>query len=41
MKNKTKMSFENIQQRDSQLKAFRTMKYSIDKKNPLVVWLYI
>lgn len=38
-KNKTKMSFENIEQRDMQLKQFSSGSYTIDKKNPLVVWL--
>ncbi|ADK14916.1 MULTISPECIES: hypothetical protein [Clostridium] len=41
MENKTKMRFENIEQRDKQLKEFRTIKYIIDKKNPLIVWIYI
>lgn len=38
-KNKTKMSFQTLKERDAQLKAFRTGSYIIDKKNPLVVWL--
>ena len=38
---KTKMRFESIEQRDKQLKEFKTIKYSIDKKDPLVVWLEI
>ena len=38
-KNKTKMSFQTLKERDFQLKAFRIGSYTIDKKNPLVVWL--
>ncbi|MHC1683444.1 MAG: hypothetical protein AB6733_10890 [Clostridiaceae bacterium] len=38
-KNKTKMIFENIEQRNMQLKQFSPGSYMIDKKNPLVVWL--
>ena len=38
---KTKMRFESIEQRDKQLKALKTKKYSVDKKDPLVVWLEI
>ncbi|MHC1683723.1 MAG: hypothetical protein AB6733_12315 [Clostridiaceae bacterium] len=39
LKNKTKMRFETIQERDMQLKAFRPGSFTIDKKNPLIVWL--
>ena len=35
------MRFESIEQRDKQLKAFKAIKYIIDKKDPLVVWLNI
>lgn len=38
-KKKTKMRFETIRERDIQLKAFRQGSYTIDKKDPLVVWL--
>lgn len=38
---KTKMRFETIKDRDNQLKMFKTIKYVIDKKDPLVVWLNI
>ena len=36
---KTKMVFDSIKVRDMQLKAFNASSYSIDKKNPLVIWL--
>lgn len=39
--NKVKMVFQTIEHRDGQLRAFETIAYSIDKKNPLIVWLYI
>lgn len=38
---KTKMRFQTIEQRDIQLKAFKTIKYSIDKNDHLTVWLEI
>lgn len=36
---RTKMTFETIKERDMQLKAFIPGSYTIDKKNPLVVYL--
>lgn len=36
-KNRTKMVFESIKHRDGQLKMFKSIPYSIDKKNPLIV----
>lgn len=39
--NKTKMKFQTIEQRNIQLKAFKTIKYSIDKNDSLTVWLEI
>ena len=36
---KTKMVFDSIKVRDMQIKAFNSNSYSIDKKNPLVIWL--
>lgn len=38
-KQKTKLRFETIRERDIQLKAFRPGTYTIDKKNPLIVYL--
>lgn len=37
----TKMRFETIKDRDNQLKMFKTVKYTIDKKDPLVVWVHL
>ncbi|CAB1262835.1 conserved hypothetical protein [Clostridiaceae bacterium BL-3] len=39
MGNKTKIRFQSIEQRNKQLKAFKTIRYTIDKKDPLVVWI--
>ncbi|MHC1683029.1 MAG: hypothetical protein AB6733_08790 [Clostridiaceae bacterium] len=39
MKNKTKIRFETIRERDIQLKAFKVGSYRIDKKNPLIIWI--
>ena len=41
MKSKTKMRFQSIEERDKQLSQFKTIGYTIDKKNPLIVWLSI
>ena len=41
MKGKTKMRCQSIEERDKQLRQFKTIRYAIDKKNPLIVWLSI
>lgn len=38
-KQRTKLRFESVKERDIQLKAFRFGTYEVDKKNPLVVYL--
>lgn len=40
-KNRTKMVFESIGHRDGQLRVLKSIGYTIDKNNPLVVWLNI
>lgn len=36
---RTKLRFQTIRERDLQLKSFRPGSYAVDKKNPLVVYL--
>lgn len=39
MVGRTKITFESLSARDAHLKEWTQSSYSIDKKNPLVVWL--